>query len=179
MILNFEALEEGGSLRSIEISDDLLFRNAFERIESALFANDPTSRFEAMQQLYGILQFLSKSIDKKYTPHSQRQILMPAVEYMKENFFDPGIRNEVLAALCDVSVAYFRKCFKNVYGIAPMQYLHNLRLNKAKALLLSDCLSVAEIAESTGYSNPYHFSKMFKAYTGLSPTEYAKSARQI
>ena len=179
MIINFEALETGEDIRSVEIGNDLYLRNAFAKIESLFGANDPASHFGAMQQLYGILQFLSNAIDKKYIPHSQKQILLPAIEYMEQNYNDPDIHNESLALLSGISVVYFRKCFKNVYGMAPMQYIHNLRMNKAKSLLLCDDISIAEVAESTGYSNRYHFSKMFKLYTGVSPRDYIKSARQI
>ena len=179
MIINFDALETGTTIRSIEIGNDLYLRNAFAKIESLFGANDPASHYGAMQQLYGILQFLFNAIDKKYIPHSQKQILQPAIEYMEKNYNDPDIHNESLALLCGISVVYFRKCFKNVYGMAPMQYIHNLRMNKAKALLLCDNISIAEIAESTGYSNRYHFSKMFKLYTGVSPSDYVKSARQV
>lgn len=179
LIVNFDALETGTDICSIEVGNDLFLKNAFAKIEAFLSSNDPAGHFGAMQQLYGILHFLSNSLNKKYIPHSQKQILTPAVEYMDQNYADPGIRNEVLASLCGISVIYFRKCFKNVYGMAPMQYVHNLRLNKAKSLLLSASISIAEIAENTGYSNRYHFSKMFKLYTGVSPTDYIKSARQV
>jgi AraC-like DNA-binding protein len=42
-------------------------------------------------------------------------------------------------------------------------------------MLKNDYNSVSQIAENVGYNSIYHFSKMFKAYTGISPKEYAKT----
>lgn len=76
-----------------------------------------------------------------------------------------------------MSTVYFRKCFESAYGVSPIRYLHNFRISKAKAILRSDFDSVEQVATSVGYNSIYHFSKMFRQYTGQSPSEYAKSAR--
>lgn len=69
---------------------------------------------------------------------------------------------------------YFRKVFTRVYGESPIKYLRTVRIKKAKELLIGDDASIGRIAEMTGYSSVYTFSKMFKLETGVSPTEYAK-----
>lgn len=74
-----------------------------------------------------------------------------------------------------MSTVYFRKTFASMYGVSPMKYLHNFRIKKAEAILLSDYESIEQVAFSIGYNSIYHFSKMFKNYTGQSPTEYAKT----
>ena len=68
---------------------------------------------------------------------------------------------------------YFRKLFETVYGTSPIRYLHRLRMEKAKGMLLSDYDSIGQIAESVGYGSIYHFSKMFHSYVGISPTAFA------
>lgn len=96
------------------------------------------------------------------------------MRHITEHYFDSGITNVSLSRLCGISTVYFRKMFESVYGISPIKYLHNFRIKKAKAILLSDYESVEQVALSVGYNSIYHFSKMFKEYTGKSPTEYAK-----
>jgi AraC-like DNA-binding protein len=60
----------------------------------------------------------------------------------------------------------------------PIRYLHDYRVQRAKDILSSDYDSVTQVAESVGYNSVYHFSKMFRLYTGISPTEYAKASRR-
>ena len=96
---------------------------------------------------------------------------------MTSYYFDSTITNNVLSNLCEMSTVYFRKNFENTYGIPPIKYLHNFRINKAKAILHSDYESIEQVALSVGYNSIYHFSKMFKIYTGKSPSEYAKASR--
>lgn len=47
-----------------------------------------------------------------------------------------------------------------------------LRIKKAKELLKNDSMSIKEVGYSVGYSDPNYFSKVFKKYEGISPTEY-------
>lgn len=176
VIIDFDAPESGATIISIELADNSYVLSAFAKIEKCLSLKNPVNRLEAMQQLYGLLAFLVKAANRKYTPTDKRHIIAPAIDHMTENYADPTISNDVLAALCSISTVYFRKTFEAVYGISPIRYLHELRINKAKAILLGDYDSIGQIAESVGYSSVYHFSKMFKIYTGISPTEYAKSA---
>jgi len=178
IVIDFDALEEGDSIRWVEVSDNAFFLEAFSRLEHLAGAQDPVSNFESMQLLFGLLVFLSKTERRKYIPKDKRHLLEPAVGYMMENYIDPGIRNEYLAELCGMSTVYFRKTFEAVYGTPPIRYLHRLRIQKAKAILSGDYDSVSQVAESVGYSSVYHFSKMFRLYTGTSPSEYAKSSRK-
>ena len=93
---------------------------------------------------------------------------------MHKNYSDVSISNDSLAALCGVSTVYFRKLFTAAYGIPPMRYLKNVRINKAKELLIGDADSISAISENTGFGSVYAFSKAFKAETGVSPSGYVK-----
>lgn len=177
LVVDFDALGDADSITSVEISDSTFFQSTFAKLEKCLLLNDTTSYLEAMQLLYGILLFLAKSAQKKYIPKDKRHILTPAIDHMMEHYADPGINNDSLAALCGISTVYFRKTFEAVYGSSPIRYLHNLRISKAKAILSGDFDSIGQVAESVGYSSVYHFSKMFKTYTGLNPTQFKRSVR--
>jgi AraC-like DNA-binding protein len=67
--------------------------------------------------------------------------------------------------------SYFRKMFKQYTGFAPVQYHLNLKIRKAKELLLSTDQSVKEIASNLGFQSIHYFSRIFKKKTGLSPSE--------
>lgn len=99
--------------------------------------------------------------------------IQDAVCYM-ENWYHKTLRIEELAEMVNLSVSHFRRQFKNIYRISPIDYLSSIRINKAKDLILSDMYSMGEIAEKVGYPNVYYFSRVFKKYTGYSPTVFKK-----
>ena len=57
-----------------------------------------------------------------------------------------------------------------------MDYVVTARINRAKPLLQESNLSIKTIAEQTGFKTPYYFSRMFKARTGFSPSQYRRIA---
>lgn len=178
LTIEFEADKEKNDIFSFEISDNNAIVNAFSKIERSINRQKPYSRMECLNQLYEILLFLAKSKTKEPTHPERQEILRPAVQYIAENYFDSAITNTFLADLCCISNIYFRKIFKAVYGISPIKYLHDFRIEKAKAILRSDYESIEQVAYSVGYNSIYHFSKMFKLYTGISPSEYAKASQR-
>lgn len=64
------------------------------------------------------------------------------------------------------------RTFTKVYGLSPRQYYTGLKLKKAKELLLVTNLTVEEIARQLCFSSLYHFSRQFKRWTSVSPTQY-------
>lgn len=177
ILIDFDGDVSADGIQSIEIGDNSELLSAFSKLERCMSPDNPIGALEAMQQLYTILIFLMKSANKKYAPKDKQRRLEPAMDAILERYSDPGITNETLAELCGMSVVYFRKCFESVYGKSPIRYLHDLRMEKAKGLLLSDYDSIGQIAESVGYGSIYHFSKMFRSYVGVSPTEFAKGGK--
>lgn len=79
------------------------------------------------------------------------------------------------ADYCSLSPDRFSHKFKEATGSSPLQYIINLRLEKAKELLSFSDLSVAEVAEQIGYDTPLYFSRQFKAHMGISPIKYRKN----
>ena len=138
-----------------------------------------TGRFFNPEEQYRAQQYLHQTgyAQDTYTFYggyetAERKALICLPEWC-QGTFEPS-----LAALCGISTVYFRKTFETVFGVSPIRYLHDLRIGKAKAILSGDYDSIRQVAESTGYSSVYHFSKMFKLYTGQSPSTYAKSIRK-
>ncbi|GBF72533.1 AraC family transcriptional regulator [Paenibacillus sp. 598K] len=72
----------------------------------------------------------------------------------------------------NVSRSQCYKVFTKVYGMSPRQYLSELTLSQAKQHLLDNALTIDEIAEAMGFSSTSHFSRQFKRWTGVAPTQY-------
>ncbi|MHB8063362.1 MAG: helix-turn-helix domain-containing protein [Ruminiclostridium sp.] len=76
------------------------------------------------------------------------------------------------AKSCNMSTCWFIHSFKAYTGMTPQQYITDIRINKAKELLLYSSFNITEIASIVGYDNPFYFSRVFKKNTDLPPREY-------
>ena len=79
-----------------------------------------------------------------------------------------------LAALVNMSEYHFLREFKKSEGVTPHEYSVKSAIERAKMLLASN-MRVNETAIEAGFSDPLYFSRVFKRYTGLTPTEYKNS----
>lgn len=75
----------------------------------------------------------------------------------------------------NIGYSYFRKMFKKYTGVPPVQYHLDLKLLRAKELLLFTELSIKEISYQLGFQSIYYFSRIFKSKLGVSPSEIRKS----
>jgi AraC family transcriptional regulator, arabinose operon regulatory protein len=99
------------------------------------------------------------------------QKVAEGIIYMSEHLDQP-MRVSALAALANLSPAHFSMLFKEQTGCSTRDYLHLLRIHRACQLLRSSTLNVKEIATRLGYQDQFHFSRQFKAFQGVSPSEY-------
>lgn len=74
-----------------------------------------------------------------------------------------------MALLAALSTSQLHRTFKHRFGVSPITWLRNERINRARRLLADRALSVAEVGRRCGYPDPYHFSRDFRRLCGLSP----------
>ena len=97
-------------------------------------------------------------------------------EYINLNF-DKNITLSSLSEIFFVSPFHISHIFKENFGISPIQYLINVRMNEAKNLLSDSNYSIQEIARKAGYPNANYFNILFKRFTGKSPGMFRKQKR--
>jgi AraC family transcriptional regulator len=107
------------------------------------------------------LPIANKNIHKKFEN---------LLQYISDNIGEP-LKVPDLAEKVFMSEKYFIKHFKDTLGVTPHQYISQLRLKYAFEYLSNAKYSVKETASLLGYSDPYAFSKSFKAYYGFSPSD--------
>ena len=93
--------------------------------------------------------------------------------YMQEHLSEE-ISLSVLAEEFHLSAQYISQLFKNEIGVNFLAYLTNIRMEKAKKLLLSTSLSIAEVSEQSGYGDYRVFTKVFKKSEGITPSQYRR-----
>ena len=79
---------------------------------------------------------------------------------------------ESLASELNFNYATFREEFKSYTGLSPYQYFLQMKINRAKELLMDGGLSVKEISYKLAFDNPYYFSRLFKKKTGMAPSQW-------
>ncbi len=109
--------------------------------------------------------------------HGTLEMLSVVIEYINNNFHK-NITIEELSSIAHLHPNYFIKVFKNQMGSSPIHFLNKRRIDEARLLLTSTNLTATEISSRIGFSNLYYFSKLFKEYTGSSPSVYKQLSKQ-
>lgn len=98
-------------------------------------------------------------------------VMEKAKDYIRQNFQKDLTLDEV-SKIVDISPYYFSKLFKQETGENFIEYLTKIRMKNAEKLLLDSSYSIKEICVMSGYGDPNYFSRIFKKYEGVTPSEY-------
>ena len=153
----------------LNLNNNANIASLFKKLFSIWVSKGEGYYFECISLLYKILAEMQK---QNYLPQSQYDTIKPAIEYIHENFLNVKITIPHLADKCSISEAYLKKLFIKKFGVSPIKYIIQLKTNHACDLLRSHRYSVNQVAEICGYDNVYYFSRQFKEYVGISPTEF-------
>ncbi|MFC0215283.1 helix-turn-helix domain-containing protein [Paenibacillus chartarius] len=136
------------------------------------------SRFRTLERLeqwmveviQGIIAFnLEHNISKK------KDIIAEVKKYVAEHY-NESISLAELAARYFINPYYLSQLFKQKTGDTYLNFLAQVRINKAKELLEKTNLKVYEISQTVGYSDTQHFSRLFEKLTGCKPSEYRRNS---
>ena len=98
-----------------------------------------------------------------------------AANYIYNNFSD-NISIDDLVRISHFERRHFFRIFKEKFGTTPNKYINELRMNKAKSLLVNTNMTIGEISRYCGFQSEHYFSRAFKAHEESSPNEYRKNA---
>ncbi len=171
-LINFQCPEKFSEIQVFGVSDCNNLLYSFERFSREWSFNQKNNFYPAMIYLYGIFNELRTQ--NPDTNAETPELVSKAVEYIYQNYADSGLCLENISKHLGVSSVYFRKLFREYYGISPMRYINGLRIKQAKTLLKSGTVSVEQVAANTGFSSVFSFSRAFKSVTGYAPTQYRK-----
>jgi AraC-like DNA-binding protein len=103
-------------------------------------------------------------------PNSKKQQLAPAVTYVRRNY-NRRIVSDGMARLCGMSSTQFSRAFKSVYDMRFQEFVVRYRVFQAFNSLQAPGANISEIAYSVGFSDPSYFTRVFKRYVGVTPSE--------
>jgi len=171
LVIHFSASQEYDKLKPIVLPTnhpkafESLFQMLIERYRPGLEKD-----YTCMGVLYQILSRFDREYRSLFEPAIPLRMIN-AKKYI-DQFFDHVISIESLAQDAGISQTFFRKEFKQYYGISPLSYLKKTRIENAKIDLQSGYYSVSEVASRCGFDSISYFSAEFHRYTGLTPKEY-------
>ena len=108
---------------------------------------------------------------KREKENMKGQLYQNARAYVEENYSDASLSVNSMAEHFEVQATYLSKLFREMEGDKLSQYIHQVRLNHVKELLMKD-VKLEDIAQQCGFGSQRTFLRIFKQYEGITPTQY-------
>jgi len=99
------------------------------------------------------------------------------IRYIRDNL-SQDFSVESLADKACMSKSHFFKCFKNTFGVSPIEYVNAERIKQAKKLLLDRRKTLSEVCFQVGFNNLSYFIRQFKRQEQMTPTQFRKAAKR-
>lgn len=124
------------------------------------------------QELQKKMYEFTRLIHEKILQESQKsELVEQVIEYLERHYTEELNLNDIANEFF-IAPNYLYKKFKEKKDMTVMQYLENIRMNKAVELLKNTNISVTMVAGMTGYNDSNYFSRIFKKNYGISPREF-------
>ncbi len=111
------------------------------------------------------------------TPEVGTRLSDKVIHQLRRHYYLPGLSLETLARAVGSNKSHVSRQFKRETGLTVIEYLHKVRVDAAKRLLLAG-VKVATVAEYVGFSDAYYFSRIFTRLAGYPPSEYRQRAAE-
>ena len=111
------------------------------------------------------------------TPMQQRfenELLNEIILYINDMIYEQ-LTIEDICTKFSISRSSLQTLFKNNVGVAPKQYISDIKLKKSKLLIKENTYTISEVSRMLGFNSIHYFSRKFKQQYGITPTDYAKT----
>ncbi|MCL6590178.1 MAG: helix-turn-helix transcriptional regulator [Firmicutes bacterium] len=143
------------------------------RIASGIF-NELETIEEINLYFFILFESVKELLDKKKSSKHE-QLVKKIQEIVDEAYVNPDLSVDNIATALELTPSYICRVYKQLTLNTILDYIMEVRMSKAKELLLQTKLPVAEIAEKVGFANSSYFYKTFKKMNGVTPTEFRSS----
>ncbi|WP_054028831.1 AraC family transcriptional regulator [Bacillus sp. FJAT-28004] len=150
---------------------------SLSRMEQEWDQPEALAKLQVKSLFYQLICELMGQLQNQRLEQASPDIVLQAARYMDEHYTEP-ITADTLATLLNCSSRTMQRMFNKRLALGPIDYLMQIRIDKAKELLCRTNAGLKDIAEAVGYVDSYYFSRLFKRYTGVSPSTYRESMHQ-
>ncbi|TBL71606.1 helix-turn-helix domain-containing protein [Paenibacillus thalictri] len=135
-------------------------------------------QFDTVEELdsrfYEVLSRTAEEIKNIRESKTHYQLVGEMKKFIEAHFADPDLSLSLLSDQFELHPNYLSRLFKEEFGEKFIDYVTNMRIERAKELLAETNLSIQEIASQVGYSLPVSFIRVFKKHVGTTPGDYRK-----
>lgn len=137
---------------------------------------NPEEVEKSIRHAYAQLE-TTKQLAEVATEEPEGDALMNKVKhYLKYNYMLYDISLDSVSRIANMAPAYFSSRFKKCFGVNFVDYVTELRMRAAQELLQDPLRATSEIAGLVGYDSASYFTRAFKKYTGMTPTDYRRQS---
>lgn len=166
----------------LSLKDITYVENILSRMLEIYECEYPTKRFYLQILLCELLLLINNHLTKLTSESdSSEYTINPKISKILKYINCNYNKDITLASISKefyISPFYLSKLFKQNTNFTLVQYLHSVRIKKAKELLQNTNYRVIDIAQRVGFNSHAHFTRIFKSITGISPIQYRKIARE-
>lgn len=168
-------IQVGDKAQILDISGYNLYEGLFKNLVSEL-SRPVISTAGVKSAAYNLIGVLSGEGRVSNTNNAKLQSISKGILYLES---DPDQTKSIkdIAAMCNMSVGYFERLFKEYSGITPTLYRIQKKMQRAKLLLSNEALNIDQIAFQLGFEDTAYFCRVFKKQNGCTPTEYREKIR--
>lgn len=156
--------------RLIKIVNNVRIMRVVQRIVNELEAKSPYYQYLVVMYYAELLILIYRYMNEAYLPICTNESLKKAIAYIRLNYHK-NININSVAEHTGISERYLRGLFSQHLNLSPLDYLNQIRINKAVELLRNTEMSIKEICFQCGFQSPQYFSRIFKQQMGVTPRE--------
>ena len=157
----------------IKIVNNVRIMRTVQRIVNELKTKSAYYQYLVVMYYAELLILIYRYMDEAYLPICTNESLKKAIAYIRLNYHE-NININSIAEHIGISERYLRILFSQHLNLSPLNYLNQIRINKAIELLRNTEMSIKEVCFQCGFQSPQYFSRIFKQQTGISPRKITK-----
>lgn len=162
-----------------ELRDYYIIENLFEKMVDCWMDKLPGYEFMSKVFLQQLLIEIYQNIKKKNHDYSASLKVENIIKYMNENINNKLTLTE-LSEIVQLSPTYLSRIFKETTGYSLIEYFNKMKIDKSKEMIIEGDKKIKEISRLLGFNDEFYFSRIFKKYEGVSPSEfYSKNVHGV